>query len=136
MIVPTKLVKGGILAVLLIGASSAVSAKTAPTTSSLALKPALATRPSSALSSVPSTTELDDVIRREGLARSVVEKTRGGDDGEEVSLVVRLKILSYFALWYILNIVYNSEYSPLPIDEAQGCFFNDIQAIPESRTSK
>mmetsp|Transcript_3460 Transcript_3460/g.7216 ORF Transcript_3460/g.7216 Transcript_3460/m.7216 type:complete len:415 (-) Transcript_3460:317-1561(-) len=107
MIVPTKLVKGGILAVLLIGASSAVSAKTAPTTSSLALKPALATRPSSALSSVPSTTELDDVIRREGLARSVVEKTRGGDDGEEVSLVVRLKILSYFALWYILNIVYN-----------------------------
>ncbi len=34
---------------------------------------------------------------------------RGGSDGEGNSLAVRLKIGGYFALWYILNIVYNSE---------------------------
>jgi hypothetical protein len=33
---------------------------------------------------------------------------RGGDDGE-IWLAVRLKVGGYFALWYILNIVYNSE---------------------------
>jgi solute carrier family 35 protein E1 len=32
---------------------------------------------------------------------------RGGDDGGAVGMAVRLKIGGYFALWYILNIVYN-----------------------------
>ena len=36
---------------------------------------------------------------------------RGGDDDDSsLSLMARLKIGGYFALWYILNVVYNSEY--------------------------
>lgn len=35
---------------------------------------------------------------------------RGGGTDDKVGLAVRLKVGAYFALWYILNIVYNSEY--------------------------
>jgi hypothetical protein len=41
------------------------------------------------------------------VASSQVAVRGGGDD--EGGLLVRLKIGFYFALWYILNIVYNSE---------------------------
>jgi hypothetical protein len=37
--------------------------------------------------------------------------TRGGDAEAGEGLAVRLRVGSYFALWYILNIVYNSECS-------------------------
>lgn len=94
----------GILATLLLGGTSCASAKTA-SLSSFSSKPALVTRPPSAVSSVPATAELDT----NRLSRSVVDKTRGGDGDVSPSLV-RLKIASYFALWYILNVVYNSEY--------------------------
>ncbi|KAL7526078.1 hypothetical protein ACHAXR_001303, partial [Thalassiosira sp. AJA248-18] len=98
MIIPTRLAKyGGLLALLLAGAS----AKTSP---SLALKPALVTqsRRSSSALTVPATELVPD---HDSLAKNVIEKTRGGDG--EVGLAVRLKIGSYFAVWYILNIVYN-----------------------------
>lgn len=104
MTAPTKLaMKYGCLLVLLIG-TSAVSAKTSP---SLALKPALVTQSRSALS-LPATADLDSITRVALTTKSVVEKTRGGDDGEEVGVAAgRLKVGSYFAVWYILNIVYN-----------------------------
>jgi len=34
---------------------------------------------------------------------------RGGDDDSSLSLMARLKIGGYFALWYMLNVIYNSE---------------------------
>lgn len=43
---------------------------------------------------------------------SHVNTIRGGNS-EERALLVRLKIGFYFALWYILNIVYNSEFIDL-----------------------
>mmetsp|Transcript_6331 Transcript_6331/g.15755 ORF Transcript_6331/g.15755 Transcript_6331/m.15755 type:complete len:417 (+) Transcript_6331:149-1399(+) len=104
MINPAKIKYGGLLASLvLICASSVVGARTASSSSPLASKPALVAKqapPSSDQLSIPAT-ELDLT------ADAVAEKTipRGGDD--EAGLAVRLKVCSYFALWYILNIVYN-----------------------------
>lgn len=104
MINPAKIKYGGLLASLvLIRASSVVGARTTSSSSPLASKPALVAKqapPPSDLFSVPAT-EL------ELTTDTVVEKTipRGGDG--EVGLAGRLKVGSYFALWYILNIVYN-----------------------------
>ncbi len=36
---------------------------------------------------------------------------RGGDDDTSLGLMARLKIGGYFGLWYVLNVVYNSEYT-------------------------
>lgn len=94
---------GGILSFLLVGGASCAVGATTASSSSLARKPALVTRRSPSAVVVPATADLD--IPRDYLAQSVVEKTRGGDG--DVSVAERLKILSYFALWYILNIVYN-----------------------------
>ena len=105
MTVPSKPVKCGLLAVLLlIGSSvSGVSAKSRRP----GFKPvALAT---SSIHHPPASADLLSTTH-DSLAKSVVEKTipRGGEG--EVGLAQRLKIAGYFALWYILNIVYNSEY--------------------------
>ncbi len=42
---------------------------------------------------------------------SNIATIRGGDDEDaSLSLLARFKIGGYFGLWYILNVVYNSEY--------------------------
>jgi len=100
MIVPTNLVKYGGIIALLIG-TSAVTAKTS-SSPSMITKPALVTP-----THLPATANLVSLSEQHdiSLARNVIEKTRGGEG--DVSLSERLKIGSYFALWYILNIVYN-----------------------------
>ena len=104
MIVPTNLVKYGGIIALLIG-TSAVTAKTS-SSPSMITKPALVTP-----AHLPATANLVSLSEQHdiSLARNVIEKTRGGEG--DVSLSERLRIGSYFALWYILNIVYNSEYT-------------------------
>lgn len=91
--------------VVLIGLSTNINinAKTTP----LASKPALVPKQPSPLS-VPATEIISTTTH--DTATDIIEKIipRGGDG--EVGLAERLKIGSYFALWYILNIVYNSEY--------------------------
>ena len=100
-----KMFHGGIiLALLLTGTSTTINAKMTP----LASKPALVTTTNypSALSSTTPT----DIVSKDTLVADVIEKaviSRGGES--DVSLVHNLKIGSYFALWYILNVVYNSE---------------------------
>ena len=101
MINPTyKINYGGIIALLLIGSSTTINAKMTP----LASKPALVTTPT-----YPSLATTD-IVSKDTLVADVIEKaviSRGGDS--DVSLAHNLKIGSYFALWYILNVVYNSE---------------------------
>lgn len=96
-----------LLAIFLAGASVA----SAKSSSSLEVKPAIVTKTSqSTVPSLPAVADLGTIESEYAdalLASSVVEKTRGGDG--EVSLAERLKIGGYFSLWYILNIVYNSE---------------------------
>ena len=108
MINPTYKIKHGgiILTLLLIGSSTFINAKMTP----LASKPALVTTTNypSALSTSSSATI--DIVSKDTLVADVIEKaviSRGGDS--DVSLAHNLKIGSYFALWYILNVVYNSE---------------------------
>ena len=108
MINPTYKIKHGgiILTLLLIGSSTTINAKMTP----LASKPALVT--TTTYPSVLSTSSLEttDIISKDTLVADVIEKaviSRGGDS--DVSLAHNLKIGSYFALWYILNVVYNSE---------------------------
>ena len=109
MINPTYKIKHGgiILTLLLIGSSTTINAKMTP----LASKPALvATNYPSALSTSSSSTTTTDIVSKDTLVADVIEKaviSRGGDS--DVSLAHNLKIGSYFALWYILNVVYNSE---------------------------
>ena len=102
-----KMKHGGILALLLFGTSTTINAKKVMTP--LASKPALlATNYPSALSTSSSATI--DIVSKDTLVADVIEKaviSRGGDS--DVSLAHNLKIGSYFALWYILNVVYNSE---------------------------
>ena len=90
---------------LLIGTSTTINAKKMLTP--LASKPALvATNYPSVLSSQSTI----DIVSKDTLVADVIEKaviSRGGDS--DVSLAHNLKIGSYFALWYILNVVYNSE---------------------------
>ena len=50
--------------------------------------------------STPTTTDVNTNIAIRG----------GDDDDSSLSLLARLKIGGYFALWYILNVVYNSKY--------------------------
>jgi len=100
-----KMKHGGIILALLL-TSTTINAKKVMTP--LASKPALVTTTNypSVLSS-PSTT---DIVSKDTLVADVIEKaviSRGGDSN--VSLAHNLKIGSYFALWYILNVVYNSE---------------------------
>lgn len=92
--------------VVLIGLSTNINinAKTTP----LASKPALV--PKQPLPLSEPATEIIPTTAHD-TTTDIIEKTiipRGGDG--EVGLAERLKIGSYFALWYILNIVYNSEY--------------------------
>lgn len=98
---PIRLKYAWLLAVLLIGASDAKTT----TSVSLASKPALVSKSASALS-IPSS----ELASTSAATNAVVGKTipRGGD-GEDGGMAQRLKIGSYFALWYILNIVYNSK---------------------------
>lgn len=102
MINPAKLKHGGILAILLIGTSSAVVSAKSSSSLPLASKPALVAKSPSALS--VSATELipTTVHEKTDVAKAI---PRGGDD--EVEGANKLKVCSYFALWYILNIVYN-----------------------------
>lgn len=51
--------------------------------------------------STPTTTDVNTNIAIRG----------GDDDDSSLSLMARLKIGGYFALWYILNVVYNSKYN-------------------------
>jgi len=93
---------------LLIGTSTTINAKKMLTP--LASKPALVTTTN--YPSVQSTSSLatTDTVSKDTLVADVIEKaviSRGGDS--DVSLAHNLKIGSYFALWYILNVVYNSE---------------------------
>lgn len=105
MINPTYKIKHGgiILTLLLIGSSTFINAKMTP----LASKPALVTTNyPSALSTSSSATI--DIVSKDTLVSDVIDKaviSRGGDS--DVSLAHNLKIGSYFALWYILNVVYN-----------------------------
>ena len=87
--------------------ATAVSARQAP----FGVTPAVARASSSSVQqasksaldaalSTPTTTDVNTNIA-----------IRGGDeDDSSLSLMARLKIGGYFALWYILNVVYNSEY--------------------------
>jgi hypothetical protein len=106
MISPANLRRGGLLVSLLIG-TSAVDANIAP----LAWKPTLVSK-SAALS--VSATELAPSSGAVGMV--VEEKIPRGGDGE-VGLAARLKVGSYFAVWYILNIIYNSKYVGVSIAE-------------------
>ena len=107
MINRDKLKRGGLVALLLVGTSASSVGVDATSSSPLASKPSLVRKslPSSDQRSIPAVADLVPNTC------DVVEKTipRGGDG--EVGLAVRLKVGSYFALWYILNIVYNSELS-------------------------
>lgn len=121
MLNPIKIRHEGFLAILLlIGKSSIVTANTNPITkmtlssrgpSSLAMAKSKA----SALSAIVATTSTPEIVAltttRDGNIDSVVKNTfpRGGGAGEDGGLKDRLKVGSYFALWYILNIIYNSE---------------------------
>ena len=102
MVIPAKPKYGVVLLVILLVGSSAVYAKTniAPSTSI----PAVVSRSTSALS-VPAT-ELDLTS-----SRATITIPRGGDVA--VGFAARLKVGSYFAIWYILNIIYNSKYLKL-----------------------
>eukprot|EP00571_Detonula_confervacea_P013030 CAMPEP_0172311248 /NCGR_PEP_ID=MMETSP1058-20130122/14316_1 /TAXON_ID=83371 /ORGANISM="Detonula confervacea, Strain CCMP 353" /LENGTH=409 /DNA_ID=CAMNT_0013024369 /DNA_START=67 /DNA_END=1299 /DNA_ORIENTATION=+ len=98
---PAKLKHGGLLAILLIS-TCAVSAKSS--SSPLASKPALlVTKSPSALS--VTATELIPTTH-ENTSDDVAKTIPRGGDGEVVA-ASKLKICSYFALWYFLNIVYN-----------------------------
>ena len=86
--------------------ATAVSARQAP----FGVTPAVARASSSSVQqssksaldaalSTPTTTDVNTNIAIRG----------GDDDDSSLSLLNRLKIGGYFALWYILNVVYNSE---------------------------
>ena len=98
MVIPAKPRYGGVLLVILLVGTSAVYAKTniAPSAS----MPALVSRSTLALS-VPAT-ELDQT------RWATILTPRGGDVA--IGSAARLKVGSYFAIWYILNIMYNSKY--------------------------
>jgi len=100
MINPAKQKYGGLL-VILLTCTSAVDASIAP----LASKSTLVSKSPTALS-VPVT----ELAPTSGAIDIVVDKTfpRGGDG--ELRSASRLKVGSYFAIWYILNIIYNSKY--------------------------
>ncbi len=100
MINPAKLKHGRLFVILLIG-SSAVDANISP----LASKSTLVSKSPSALS-VPVT----ELALTSGAIGKLVDKTfpRGGNG--ELRFASRLKVGSYFAIWYILNIIYNSKY--------------------------
>ncbi len=100
MINPAKLKHGGLFVILLIG-TTAVDASIAP----LASKSTLVSKSPSALS-VPVT----ELAPTSGAFDIEVDKTfpRGGDG--ELRSASRLKVGSYFSIWYILNIIYNSKY--------------------------
>ncbi len=86
--------------ILLIG-TLAVDANIAP----LASKSTLVLKSPLALS-VPA----KELAPTSGAIGKVIDETfpRGGDG--EPGLAARLKVGSYFAIWYILNIIYNSKY--------------------------
>lgn len=102
MINRDKLKYCGLVALLLVGTSSSVVDARTSSSSPLATKPSLVTKstPSADLRSIPDVAELIP-------ASDAIERTvpRGGDG--DVDVAGRLKVGSYFALWYILNIVYN-----------------------------
>jgi len=90
-----------ILALALLAATA--SARQAPF-----VKPALATRATTTSSSVQSSKSALDVTS--ALTTTDVNTNiaiRGGDDDASLSMLARFKIGGYFALWYILNVVYN-----------------------------
>ena len=114
MIAPTKVKYGGLLALVLLAQShhAAVDAKSC----SVSLKSSLSTTPfcsskSASPLSVPATLSAshDEALVSVKDAIDNVLERRGGADEEGTSAAVRLKVGGYFALWYILNIVYNSE---------------------------
>ncbi len=99
MAIPDKPKKyGGVLLVILLVGTSGVYAKTnmAPSASI----PGLVSRPLAL--SVPAT-ELNQT------SRATTSIPRGGGD-VAIGFAARLKVGSYFAIWYILNIIYNSKY--------------------------
>jgi hypothetical protein len=110
MINPIKLI-----AILLLGKSFIVNANTSSIMPLASRGSAALKSKSSALSSVAATTpttalELSSTTR--DATTDIVVKNiipRGGGGGGEGGLNARLKVGSYFALWYILNIIYNSE---------------------------
>ena len=56
-----------------------------------------------------SSTERRPLLNEPATISAASPLTLRGGEGEEGGLLVRLKIGFYFALWYILNIVYNSK---------------------------
>lgn len=108
MINPAYKIKHGgiILALLLIGTLTTINAKMTP----LASKPALVTTTNYPSALATSSSATTDIVSKDTLVSDMIDKaviSRGGDS--DVSLAHNLKIGSYFALWYILNVVYNSE---------------------------
>ena len=109
MIKPIKLI-----VILLLGKSFIVNANTssimplasrgsaALKSKSSALSAVVATVPSTALELGPARDDTTDIAVKNSIPR-------GGGAGEG-GLKARLKVGSYFALWYILNIIYNSEF--------------------------
>lgn len=83
--------------------AATVSARQAPFGKPAALATSSLQRSSKSALDVASPTLSVDVTNRD-------IAVRGGDDDSSLSLLARLKIGGYFALWYILNVVYNSEY--------------------------
>lgn len=108
MIQPTNLKLGGLLAILLIGNSIAINTNTMPLVSRSVLvaksPPALA---AVATELAPARDDVETVTDVE--LKKTIPRGGGGGGTGEVGLAARLKVGSYFALWYVLNIIYNSE---------------------------
>lgn len=88
--------------------TTVVQASIAP----LASKPTLLVSKSTSLStlSTEATSDGDTIDAVVTINETVVPRC-GGDD-EVTPLAHRLKVGGYFAVWYILNIIYNSKCSP------------------------
>ncbi len=127
MIKPTKLRHGGLLAFLLVIAKFSIIVVNARNSNSIKIMPlasrgsaatAMAKSKSSALSDLVSTSTATTATNlvvpmpaRDTITDVVANNNtipRGGGDGER-GLKARLKVGFYFALWYTLNIIYNSE---------------------------
>ena len=104
-----KLVKRGLLALLLIGSSTAAITTKTSTSLLTTSKPSLVVTksPSSALYTPPGLVR--DVTNDDDTNCIDITIPRGGDGDEANGMAHSLKVGSYFAIWYILNIVYNSE---------------------------
>jgi hypothetical protein len=117
---------GRLLSVVLLltigGSTSKTTVVEASMSSPLASKPTLLVSKSpsvSTLSSTLSTVERDattsdcsDTIGASVVAMNDKVVPRGGDGDDEITtplLAQRLKVGGYFAVWYILNIIYNSK---------------------------